>query len=76
MMKRSAHRTKYKTANVWKLDSGNKPVSSGYRSLPYSKEFLRRRRRLHAHQQEEQVRAVHREAQDDSQTRAGEAAGD
>ena len=32
--------------------------------------------RLHAHQREEQVRAVRSEAQDDPQTHAGEAAGD
>jgi hypothetical protein len=31
---------------------------------------------LHAHQREERVRAVHGEAQDDSQTHAGETAGD
>jgi len=34
-MKPSAHRTKCRIANGWKLGSENKPASSDYSLLPY-----------------------------------------
>src|ERR1035438_7440786 len=38
--KPSARRTKCRIANGWKLGSENRPVSSDYRSLPYSRSSL------------------------------------